>query len=446
MIIMKFGGSSIANAERIRYVVDIIKMYLDKRPVIVFSASGKTTDNLIQAGEEAVQGKVNYEEIKNHHLTLCQDLAVPEDTVNGLLTELEHLLSGMALLREIAPRSSDYLVSFGERLSVRIISAYMNSIDLPAKFYDGWDVGFITDSHFTCAEILPETKQNIAASLAEAKASYPYTPVVTGFIAKDNEGNITTFGRGGSDLTASVLGAAVQAEEIQVWKDVDGILTADPRIISNAKPVDCISFEQASELAYFGAKVLHPISIIPAMSEGIPVTVKNSYNPKHPGTKIVNKVPDDSVWVKSITYKKHITMVHIVSTRMLGQYGFLARVFQIFADLKISVDVVATSEVSVALTLDKAHHLDELYSELQKIARVTVSNDKSIVSLIGDIQHSTEILSRTMQVLKQHKMHVQMISHGASKVNNSFIVNDSDVELFVTDLHKLFFDDPGVNL
>lgn len=443
MIIMKFGGSSIANANRIQDVINIIKLYLDQKPVIVFSASGETTDNLIEAGNEAVKGKVNYEAIRDHHLTLCEDLDVPTDTINALLTELDHLLSGMALLREMAPRASDYLVSFGERLSVRIIAAYMNKINIPAKYYDGWDAGFITDSQFTNAEILPETKQNISAVLSDVKQSYPFTPVVTGFIAKDEEGNITTFGRGGSDLTASVLGAALQVVEIQVWKDVDGILTADPRIVPNAKPVDCISFEQASELAYFGAKVLHPVSIIPAMSEGIPVSVKNSYNPKHPGTKIVNKVPDENVWVKSITYKKHVTLIHIVSTRMLGQYGFLARVFQIFADLKISVDVVATSEVSIALTLDKAHHLGELNKELEKIARVTVNSDKSIISLIGDIQHSTEILSRTMQVLKQHKMHVQMISHGASKVNNSFIVNDSDVELFVTDLHRLFFDEAG---
>ena len=446
MIVMKFGGSSIANAERVRYVIDIIQLYLDKKPVIVFSASGKTTDNLIEAGNEAAKGKVCYESIRNHHITLCEDLGVSTDAIKDLLLELDHLLSGMALLREMAPRASDYLVSFGERLSVRIIAAYMNKVNIPAKFYDGWDVGFITDSMFTCAEILPESSKNIAGTLSEIKKSYPFTPVITGFIAKDKEGNITTFGRGGSDLTASVLGSALQAEEIQVWKDVDGILTADPRVVPNAKPVDCISFEQASELAYFGAKVLHPISIIPAMSGGIPVSVKNSYNPKHPGTKIVNKMPDDNIWVKSITYKKHITLIHIVSTRMLGQYGFLARVFQIFADLKISVDVVATSEVSIALTLDKAHHLQELKNELEKIARVTVNNEKSIVSLIGDIQHSTEILSRTMQVLKQHKMHVQMISHGASKVNNSFIVNDSDVELFVTDLHRLFFDETGVNV
>jgi aspartate kinase len=443
MIVMKFGGSSIANADHIRNVVDIIKLYLDARPLIVFSASGKTTDNLIQAGNEAVNGKVSFEEIYQHHITLCRDLNVPENNIDELLKELEHLLSGMALLRAIVPRSSDYLVSFGERLSVRIIAAYMNAKGIPTKFFDAWDIGFLTDSQFTCAEILPESMQLIHNSLKEFKTSYPYTPLITGFIARDRDGAITTFGRGGSDLTASLLGSALKVDEIQVWKDVDGILTADPRIVAHAQPVECISFEQASELAYFGAKVLHPVSIIPAMSEGIPVTVKNSYNPKHPGTKIVIKVPEEDNWVKSITYKKHVTLIHIVSTRMLGQYGFLACVFQIFANLKISVDVVATSEVSIALTLDKAHHLDELITELQKIARVTVSNDKSIVSLIGDIQHSTEILSRTMKVLKQHTIHVQMISHGASKVNNSFIVNDSDVEVFVKDLHKLFFETPG---
>ena len=440
MIVMKFGGSSLENAERIRYIVDIIKMYLDKKPILVLSALGKTTDNLLDAGQKALKGTIDIEEIKNLHLKTCKELNIDDKPIVYLLEELTNLLNGISMLKELSARTDDYLVSFGERLSVRIVSQYLDKSGIKSNYFDAWDIGFVTDSQFKFAELLPETYQNIGNTFAELKENYTMTPVVTGFIAKDKNGNITTLGRGGTDLTASVIGSSLSVDEIQVWKDVDGILTTDPRIVKDAYPVDCISFEQASELAYFGAKVLHPRSIIPAMKKNIPVAVKNSYNPSHPGTKILNEIPGDDSWVKSITYKKNITLIHIVSSRMLGQYGFLAKVFQIFGDLQISVDVITTSEVSIALTLDNDNNLDDLKYELQKIASVTVFQGKSIVSLIGDIKHSVHILSKTMDIFREKEIAVQMISHGASKVNNSFIVDDKDAEQFIKQLHKLFFE------
>jgi aspartate kinase len=440
MIVMKFGGSSLANTERIKYVVEIIKMYREKKPLLVLSAFGKTTDNLLEAGQKALERDIDISRIETLHIQICKELEIDDKPVWNLLEELASLLCGISMLKELNPRTDDYLVSFGERLAVRVVAQYLNHINMPSKYFDAWDIGFITDSQFKFAELLPETYQNVANTFAAMKNSYDYIPVITGFIARDKNKNITTLGRGGTDLTASVVGASLDVEEIQVWKDVDGILTTDPRIVKNAYPVESISFEQASELAYFGAKVLHPRSIIPAMQKNIPVTVKNSYNPTHPGTKITNTIPEDESWVKSITYKKSVTLIHIVSTRMLGQYGFLAKVFHIFAELHISVDVITTSEVSVALTLENDNNLDQLKSELEKIANVTIHQGKTIVSLIGDIKHSVNILGKTMDILKKKSIQVQMISHGASKVNNSFIIDDQDANTLITELHRLFFE------
>jgi len=238
-----------------------------------------------------------------------------------------------------------------------------------------------------------------------------------------------------------VLGAALRAREIQVWKDVDGILTTDPRIVKNAQPVKNISFEEASELAYFGAKVLHPRSIIPAMCKKIPVRVKNSYNPTHPGTLILSMIDDSDEMLRVLTFKKKVTVVDIVSTRMLGQYGFLAKVFQIFDEQKVSVDMLATSEVSISVTLDNRENgIDGLKTELEKIANVNIKTGKTIVTMVGNVKRSSEILERTFDVLSASSINVQMISQGASKVNISFIVDDEEADTCIRELHRAFFE------
>ena len=440
MIVMKFGGSSVRDAERIRYVTDLIRRSLPKQPIIVCSALGSTTDDLIAAGKAALGGVVNIDVLRSRHLETAQALEIPGAEVEVLFAQLRDLLKGISLLQEMSKKTLDHLLSFGERLAVRIVAPFLNRAGIPARYFDGWDLGIVTDSKFTEAEVQDESYNNVAEKLACLNERYAFTPVITGFIAKDRSGSITTLGRGGSDLTAAVVAAGMRVEEMQVWKDVDGILTTDPHIAPKAIPVPSVSFEEASELAYFGAKVLHPLSIQPAMSRNIPVRVKNSYNPEHPGTLITAEPGKQNGLVKAITCKRNVTLIDLVSSRMLGQFGFLAKVFQIFSEHQVSVDMVATSEVSISLTIDKGAEIDGLLSELQQVARVRASKGKAILSLICDIRRSSEIFDAAFGILHRLGVNVQMISQGASKVNIGLIVEDGQVQQCVQELHKFFFE------
>jgi aspartate kinase len=439
---MKFGGSSVANAERIRQVAEIVREALPHKPVLVLSAMGDTTDHLLEAAEAALQtGAVSVSKIADLHLQTIDALrlgAATRDEIQPLLDELGNLLTGISLIKELTGKTRDYLVSFGERLSVRIAAAYFRSIKIQARPVDAWDGGFISDSNFTAAELLKESWDRIPEKLIPLVEGGTL-PVVTGFIAKDAAGNITTLGRGGSDLSATMIAAACGAEEAQVWKDVDGILTADPRLVTDARPVETVSYEEAAELAYFGAQVLHPRAMQPCMKTGTPVRVKNSYNPAAPGTRIVPAPEKKSGPVRAITSRKNVFLVDIVSTRMLGQYGFLEGVFSTFAKHHLSVDMVATSEVSISLTLDAANDLAGLKKDLAQIAGVVIKSDKAIITIIGDVHRSSEILQRAFGVCAALGVQVQMVSQGASKVNISFIVNDAQSGELVQALHRDFF-------
>ena len=440
MIIMKFGGSSLRDATRIKEVINLIKLYLEKHPLVVCSAMGKTTDALIKAGRSAAQGDINFTNIKEQHLQIIKELELEETLLDGLFLELQNVLNSIAILHEVPNKISDLLVSFGERMSVRVMAATLSKYINPAKPFDAYDLGFVTNSRFGNAEVLEESFANLKKSCAPFFEKYEFTPVVTGFIAKDSSGNVTTLGRSGSDLTASVIGAALNAEEVQVWKDVDGLLSTDPRIVKCAHPVGNVSFEEASELAFYGAKVLHPLSIKPAMSHNIPVRVKNSYNPDHPGTLITAEKSPSSNPVKVITCKRDVTLIDIVSSNMLWQYGFLAQVFKVFSDNRISIDMLASSEVSISLTLDKNEDLVSVINELQTFASVQVHRNKAIISLICDIKHTSEILDKAFHALNDININVQMISQGASKVNIGFVVDDDQAEQCIIELHKAFFE------
>jgi len=413
----------------------------------VLSAMGDTTDHLLEAADTAlVSGKVEIAPLKKHHLDTIKKLKLPiQDEINALLNELTRLLSGIALIRELTLRTKDYLVSFGERLSVRIAAALLKSMGMNAHAHDAWNLGFVTNSNFGSAELLKESWELIPKKI-NPLIDGNTLPVITGFIGRDERGCVTTLGRGGSDLTATMIAAACHADEVQVWKDVDGILTADPRIVKKAYPVQNITYEEAAELAFYGAQVLHPRAMQPCIKTQTPVLVKNSYNIEAAGTKIesssaVAKSGKKRPSVRAITTRRNITLVDIVSTRMLGQYGFLSEVFFIFARNNISVDMVATSEVSVSLTVDSSYELGEVKKELSKIADIEIKTGKAIVSIIGNVKRSSEILTRTFRICQLIGVTVQMVSHGASKVNIGFIVNDAEAAEVVSALHLEFFEE-----
>jgi aspartate kinase len=439
MIVMKFGGSSIANAVRIRSMADIVKAYLPRKPALVLSAMGDTTDHLLNAADTALKsGVVSSASIDKLHLETLASLGIDgaaADEIHRLLKELRNLLRGIAMIKELTKRTKDYLVSFGERLSVRIAAAHFNAIGVEARALDAWDAGFRSDDNYTEAWVLKESWDLIPRALSPL---IDVLPVITGFIAKTKDNAITTLGRGGSDLSATIIGAACRVEEVQVWKDVDGVLTADPRLVEDAKPLEAITYEEAAELAYYGAQVLHPRAMQPCVKTGTPVLVKNSYNPSAAGTRIVASL-EKTVPVRAITTRKNVSLVDIESTRMVGQFGFLEQVFSTFARHRVSVDMVATSEVSISISLDAAYDLAPLEEALLKIAHVDIKTGKAIVTIVGDVERSSSILNRAFGVCAALGVNIQMISQGASKVNISFIVNDAQAAATVRALHGEFF-------
>ena len=476
-VVMKFGGSSVADAERMREVANIVLSFPEEMPVLVLSAMGKSTNNLLMCGEESLKCE-NAEDVslmkpllfvKALHAETMDVLNVDKETrreVNELLKKLEQVCMGVCLMQEVTPRTRAMLVSFGERMSTRIFASYLRTRGVNAKQYDAFEIGMVTsDDDIENGRVLPETYANMKKSLTLPDGADPQISVVTGFLGRgENTGAISTLGRGGSDLTATVIGAALALEEVQVWKDVDGVLSADPREIENTIPMPFLSFDEAQELAYFGAQVLHPQAMRPAMDNGsLRVRVKNSYNIRAPGTVIGHidynssngKSGDegermDDWLLTSIVRKKNVTMLDIVSTRMLGQYGFLAEVFAVLQNNGISVDVVATSEVSVSLTLDPAkiwsrdlaqEELEKVQRELEDVgtARVAVSNGHSIISLIGNLERNTEIMERAFKALKEAKVHVKMVSQGASKCNISLLVDDAEGQKAASAIHEEFF-------
>jgi aspartate kinase len=408
-----------------------------RNPLIWFSLSSST------------EGSVNIDAIRTLHTTTITEFNMPKhtsDEINALLGECEDMLNGVRLIQELSPKSLDQLVSYGERCSVRIVAARLNQIGVPAQAFDAWDMGILTNSNFGDAQLLLEHEDAVRKAFKRLDPNI--VAVVTGFIGHDPNGKITTLGRGGSDLTATALGAAIRLDEIQVWKDVDGILSSDPRLVPNAIPVNHVTYEEASELAYFGAQVLHPIAMQPALKYDVPVRVKNSYNPSAEGTVITKTYEGfEKRLVTAITYKRDVKLMDIQCTAMLGAYGFLAKVFGDFEKRKIGVDVLASSEVSVSLTLDKKQKLDSincLVADLEPYADVTLKDNRSILTLITDVEKSSEVLATVFRVFNTQGIKVEMMSQGASKVNISFILSDDQLEKAVLNLHKCFFEDKCV--
>lgn len=450
MIVMKFGGTSVESAAAIERVASTVRARLARKPVVVVSAMGKTTNKLLAIASEAVAG--NRDEaldllhgLHEFHLTEGRKLAGErrladvEGVVDGLFQELEELVKGVAVMGELTPRATDAIASYGERLSSEIVAISLDTMGIPSAHVDARDV-IVTDTRHThAAPLFPQTYSKLAATIPQL--AQKKVVVMGGFIGATEEGVTSTLGRGGSDFTAAIVGAGIGAEEIQIWTDVDGMLTADPTVMPGGYRVKTISFAEAAELAYFGAKVLHPATVVPAIEKNIPVRILNSRRAEVEGTLIVKDTIHCANVAKSIACKKKITLVNIVSSRMLMAHGFLRRIFEVFDRYETPVDMVATTEVSVSLTIDNLARLKDISRELRQFADVSIEEDQAIVCLVGDnIRYTPGVASRAFSALND--INIRMISQGASLLNLSIVIAHEDLKSAVERLHTEFFRDP----
>jgi aspartate kinase len=454
MIVMKFGGTSVESAAAIERVAGIVKKRIDRHPVVVVSAMGKTTNKLLAIAAAAIAGKREeyirqLHDLRDYHSREARQV-VPLAERAGLdqfldehFQELTELVKGLAILGELTPRSIDAISSYGERLSSYVVTQAFRHYGMPAVHVDSRDVIVTDKRHTQAAPDFPETYQRLAATIPPLAENS--VVVMGGFIGSSHDGVTTTLGRGGSDFTASIVGAGIAAEEIQIWTDVDGMLTCDPTILRGGHRVKTISFAEAAELAYFGAKVLHPATVVPAIEKDIPVLILNSRRPDVPGTRITGaSVPSSNV-VKSIACKRKITLVNVHSNRMLMAHGFLRRIFEVFERFETAVDMVATSEVSVSLTIDNTKNVVAILAELRQFAEAGVEHDQVIVCLVGDdIRHTPGVARRTFNAL--NGINIRMISQGASLLNISFVVKEADLLAAVEALHREFFSELDVNV
>lgn len=438
-IIAKFGGTSVSTAARIRTLCGIVKKTLHKRPVIVVSALAGVTNLLLSLPKATeLHQKRGIREIRKMHKILIEDLFTSEKTRDEPLSYIEKqlfLLENILGNSMIGSEELDHIASFGEIMSSRIVVAALEESGIAARGVLATDV-IITNNNFGSAEFLPKPTEARIKKVLTPLLTKAVVPVVTGFIGSTKDGRVTTLGRGGSDYTASIIGFCLKASEIQIWTDVDGIFTADPRIVKEARLIKTISFKEASELATFGARVLHPRTIKPAIKAGIPVRVLNSFNPNGEGTLIVEK-PNLKNPARSVCAKRDIVLVNIYSEEMLLQKGFLAKVFFLFAKHDISIDLVTVSEVSISITLDNSNKLDDVVAELKKFSMVSIKKGVGIVSVIGEgISQSSETITEIFTSFRE-KIPIRMVSLGAIDINISFVVDDEHVEKAVQILHNI---------
>ena len=447
MIVVKFGGTSVGDAAAIERATDIVRGRLARQPLVVVSALAGTTNTLLSIAEQAEKGQLigalrGVEGLRERHLAEASKLLGDQEAgadvaadLSAMFDELASLAEALSVLGHLTPRSLDAIASIGERLSSHLVVAVLCARGIPAQLVDAGDV-MITDNHFTRAEpqaeLISEATQRIVRPLLESGT----TPVVGGFVGATSTGVTTTLGRGGSDYSAALFGAALRAEAIEIWTDVDGMLTADPRVVDGARLIEQIRFDEASELASFGAKVLHPSTIAPAVKIGIPVYIYNSRRPEGCGTRITFDAPRRPV--SAIAGKRDVALIRIRTPRMLLAHGFMRRIFEIFDDNRTSVDVVATSEVSVSMTIDDATHLDGLLGALMALGDVSVERNRGIVALVGaGLGDSTATMAQALAALGNVKVHMVSLSSGG--INLTLLVDGDQVLEAMRRLHASFF-------
>jgi len=453
VIVVKFGGTSVGDADAICRAADVVASRLSRAPVVVVSAASGTTTELLGIAEQAARGQLigalrSVEHIRERHIAMCEVLLCNSATgpditaeIAAMCDEVASLAEALTTLGHITPRSLDAVASFGEQISSLLVTEAFRARGIPAQHVDARDV-VVTSDHFNEAEpslaaISERARDRIAPVVRSGSV-----PVLGGYIGATSAGVTTTLGRGGSDYTASLLGAALGADDIEIWTDVDGMLTADPRVVSDAKLISQIRFDEASELASFGAKVLHPNTIAPAVRRGIPVYIYNTRKPQLSGTRIMFDAPRRAV--TAIAAKGDVTIVRVSAPRMLLAKGFLRSVFEIFERHRTSVDVVSTSEVSVSVTLDDAARLDELLVDLRLLGDVSIERDRAVVAIVGSgIGDRGDCMGRALTALGD--MHVHMVSLSATGINLTVVVDGAAMHDAMRALHGEFFAQESVS-
>jgi aspartate kinase len=452
LIVQKFGGTSVADPDAIRRLIAIARdtHARDGRgPAVVVSAMSGVTDALLTVAASAGAAHTDealsrLRQLRERHLRANAELTTGERAsgvasfLNQHFDELESVARALAVLREVSNRTLDAIAASGELLNSRLIAAALEEAGLPATWVDARQAIVTTDEHTRAAPLMRETTAAMRASVVPLLEA-GRIPVLGGFVGATADGITTTLGRGGSDYSGAIVGAGVGAREIQIWTDVDGMLTADPRIVPSPRLVPQLSFEEASELAYFGAKVLHPSTILPAVERDIPVRIVNSRRPEGAGTLIVRH-PDRPAngGITALASKRDLTVVDITSTRMLMAYGFLRQLFEVFERFRTPVDVVTTSEVSVSVTVDDRRHLEAIRDALSEFAEVSVEGEMALLCAVGDdLRGNASVASRVMRVLED--VPLRMVSQAASRRNMTVVLRDADLPLTMQRLHEEFF-------
>jgi aspartate kinase len=452
-VIMKFGGTSVADAEAMNRVLGIVRKQLDASPkgtppVVVVSAMSKVTDRLIETGRAAALGEADQatkllHELLERHITVAgglvagPSLGALAESLRADFAALTETVRSWAGAREVSPRSHDALVAMGELASSRIVATAFADKGIPTAWVDARRVLVTDDEHTAALPDMDATCRRTAELVAPERAA-GRVAVLGGFIGATPGGVTTTLGRGGSDYSAAIFGACLGVDEIQIWTDVDGMLTADPRVVSEPRLVPQLSFAEASELAYFGAKVLHPSTILPAVSKNIPVRILNSRRPEVAGTMITADGRGDKGTLTALACKRGVTVVDITSTRMLMAHGFLRRLFEVFERFKTPVDVVTTSEVSVSVTVDNTRRLDDIVSNLKGFAEVACEPEMAIVCIVGEnLRTDGTLFARAVTALDT--IPLRLVSQAASRRNITFVMRDSDVTGAMNRLHDRLF-------
>jgi aspartate kinase len=454
MLVIKFGGTSVGDADRVATAIEIVGERRAQKPIVVVSALAGVTNELVAASEAAKACDIERVNkiiagVRQRHEDVAMRLVQQKfDFFEAFIKQLDKqieqihtILRGIALLGEITARAKDKVVAIGEKLSSVLFAYSMMMHALPGEHVDSEEV-VITDARFGEAAPLMDETRAAARKVLLPLLERNLIPVMGGFIGRTREGATTTLGRGGSDYSAAIVGAAAGADEIQIWTDVDGMMTCDPRLISNARVIERISYVEAAELAWFGAKVLHPKTIAPAVEQHIPVRVLNTHNVNSPGTLVTEEGDEHQGEPKAVAVKRGITVVHMTSNKMLGAHGFLARLFAIFEQLEVSVDLITTSEVSVSVTIDEKHNLQQLIERLAPVAEVTVIENQSIVAIVGrQLMKDSQTAARVFESLRG--IAVSMFSLGTSGLNLSIVVDNADADRAVRAVHAALFEAPA---